>query len=204
MSPNKQQATNNVAERAREFANIASPLSKTPKLSDYGSSQKLLQLIDQRFDKQNKLIADQLQDSEERIRVEIGRSVADIKKELCAVTDRVNQLETVAAEINSLKEDINFLKSQMSRQENLTVACDLRINGIPFYEKEDLYELFANLCHTVQIQKPALNNIFRVKNLKNTRGTSLDTVIIVKLASPFEKNNILKSIANFKRNNNDF
>lgn len=83
------------------------------------------------------------------------------------------------------------------KQDNAAVASELRITGVPQLQHEDLYELFKNLCTTVNIQPLPIKSIFRVGNRNN--GKNLDSTIMIKLFSPYDKNFLLRSINEFKK-----
>lgn len=175
-------------------------------------------LIDKRFEKQNDFIKNLIIESETRILNEIDNRMSVFRNDIIDLTERVNKLETVADKINDIVNEISQLKSQklhisdkttreveklknqFKKQENLNVACDLRINGVPYYEGENLIFIFDNICGWLNIQTPTVKSIYRINNNLN-HSTNKDTCIMVNLISPYEKNFILKSIAIFKRSN---
>lgn len=124
---------------------------------------------------------------------------------MCAVTERVTKLETVVSDVELLKSELGSLKAQLAKQENLAVSCDLRLHGIPFVEKENLLSMFQYLCNTIGITPPNVKSIFRlnVGNFNSNNRKKPDGIIIIKLATPYDKNFILKSIANFKKSTHD-
>lgn len=143
-----------------------------------------------------------VQESEIRMLKELDKRFDDMKRDILNITERVNKLETVADDIISLKTEVNFLKTQLQRQENSLVASDLRINGIPYDKNENLYDILNLICCTLNISTPAVKSIYRLQNHNNKdRGFSPDAVIMVKLWSPYDKNFVLKSIANFRKLN---
>lgn len=184
---------------------------KTPRLSTNDSPFKLLDLVDKRFEKITdvmKKIAQEseahmktiIQESEDRMLRELDKRFDEIKRDISSITDRVDKLETVAADIVSLKSEVNNLKTQLQRQENSLVASDLRINGIPYMKDEVLFEVFDSICYALNISTPAVKSIYRLQNHNNKdQYASRDAVIMVKLFSPYDKNFVLKSIANFRK-----
>lgn len=134
---------------------------------------------------------------------EIDKRICDIRVELNDVVERVSRIEKVVEEVSSLKSEIKELKFQALKQENSLVACDLRINGIPYTRDENLQNLFDTICGNINIQPPTLKSIYRLQNRNNTKAQfSRDAVIIAKLKSPYDKNFFLKNLSNFKKNNN--
>lgn len=182
---------------------------KTPRISNIDSPFRLLQVLDSRFEKQTDaltgLFKTLIAESENRIlnKIEaIENNMKELRRDLIEVTARVSKLETVSNEISTLKSDIKELKLQNLRQENSLVACDLRINGIPFFDNENLEKIFDDICYTLNINTPSVKAIYRLQNRNNkNKNFSPDAVIIVKLMSPYDKNFILKSIASFRKTN---
>lgn len=182
-------------------------ICKTPRLPNIDSPFRLLQLLDSRFEKQTEALTNLMKtlvmESERRIVSKIDhieKNMNEVKRDLIEVTSRVSKLEGVSDEINSLKSDLNELKLQHLRQENSLVASDLRINGIPCYDNENLPEIFDDICYTLDIKTPSVKAIYRLQNKNNkNKSNSPDAVIIVKLMSPYDKNFMLKSIAGFRK-----
>lgn len=128
-----------------------------------------------------------------------------IKKDLHDVTERVKHLETVSANIKQMQNEINSLKTKLKQQENRNVSCELRINEIPYKQNENLFELFALICNTINISVPAVKTIYRLQNVNNkNKNNSKDAVIIVKMWSPYDKNFFLKSFTNYRKINKGF
>lgn len=182
---------------------------KTPRLTNTESPLKFITIMDKRFDKLTEQIQTMIQakfsEYKEDLLNEIDKRFNIIQSGLHDVTERVTQLETVAVEIISMQDEIKTLKTKLKRQENNTVACDLRLNEIPFNENEDLYDYFVKICATINVSVPAIKSIFRLRNQNNkNKNNSKDAVIIVKMWSPYDKNFFLKSLANFRKSNKDF
>lgn len=115
------------------------------------------------------------------------------------------EIETLKANNNlkyndSMKVEIESLKSKQLKYDNLQVACDLRINGVPYEDGENLYQLFDHLCDTLNIKTPTVKSMYRINNIRNDRY-SPDAVILVNLISPFDKNYVLKNISMFRKSN---
>lgn len=163
-----------------------------------------------------------IKESEKRLLSEFDKRFGEIREEVNGIIKRVALLETVAVEIEVMKTQINelknhspseteinekfktelnMLKTQIKRQENKSVSCDLRISGIPFFESENLQELFSNICHAINFNTPSYKAIYRIhnnNNNKNARNRQVGT-IAVKLLTPFDKNAILRAYALFKK-----
>lgn len=145
-----------------------------------------------------------VKETENRLLNEIDKRFCEMREELNDVTERVTKLETVTSENIGLKNEIRNLKIQSLKHSNSAVACDLRINGIPFNTNEKLDILFDRICNILEIPTPRLQFIHRLQNRNNTRkSNSPDGVIIVRLITPFDKNFILKSLNEYQRKNNN-
>lgn len=53
------------------------------------------------------------------------------------------------------------------------------------------------MCNTLKIQPPPIKSIFRIGD-KNRRENMLDSTILLKLMSPYDKNFLLRTISQFK------
>lgn len=145
-----------------------------------------------------------VKETENRLLNEIDKRFCEMREELNDVTERVTKLEAVMIENIELKNEIRNLKIQSLKHSNSTVACDLRINGIPYINNENLDVLFDKICNVLEIPTPRLQFIHRLQNKNNTRKTnSPDGVIIVRLITPYDKNFILKSLNEYKRKNHN-
>lgn len=184
-------------------------VSHTVNKSYTDSPFKLLTVMDKRFDKLSERIEKVVEDKLSQYKIELLNDLDMrfnlIKNELNAVIERVSLLETAAVEIKSMQEEIATLKTKIKHQENNTVACELRLNEIPFHENENLMDIFCSICETIKTTVPAIKSIYRLQNLNNKKQTfSRDAVIMVKMCSPYDKNFFLKSLASFKKQNKDF
>lgn len=182
---------------------------KTPRLAHTESPLKLITIMDKRFDKMTEqlehIIQTKLNEYKDDLLCEIDKRLNIVKSGLQEVTDRVTKLETVAANVISMQDEINMLKKQIKRQENNAVSSELRLNEIPYYENEDLMQVFSDICNVINISVPAIRSIYRLQNQNNKNKTnSKDAVIIVKMWSPYDKNFFLKSFSNFRKLNKDF
>lgn len=174
--------------------------SQTPRLSEYGSSPKLMQLMEQKLMKQFENITNMIKESETRILQQLENKVMEIKTELHNVHERINNVENVVSEVNELKREVSQIKLKLLQQENATVSCDLRINGVPYCENENLNVIFNNLCASLNISAPRIQTIYRLK----TKNNSPASPILVKCATSYERNFVLKTISDHRRKNKDF
>ncbi|KNC25639.1 hypothetical protein FF38_00950 [Lucilia cuprina] len=178
--------------------------------------------MDKRIDK----LTDQLQlmiqnffhECEDRLLNDIDKRLNLTRNDLNNITERVESLESLVHEIKNtatdkiveltneteeLKREISYLKDCARKHDNSIVAYDIRINGIPEHNNEDLFDMYLKICQIVNICPPDIKAIFRVKikspfgrlnhNLENKRANS-DAPIIIKFKSPYERNFVLKSI----------
>lgn len=199
-----------------------SPITNDAKNSRLSFAQEDLMLfVDGRLEKQFELITTKIIESENRIVSEMNekinvieskinivetrllneldKRVCDVMSEIHTVNEKVIELETGCTEIKLLKNEIKTLKTQIQRQENLAVSCDLRLNGIPYNKDENLHVHFENICKALNISTPGYKSIYRLQNKNNKEQNSPDAVIIVKLLSPYDKNFVLKSLALFRK-----
>lgn len=193
---------------------------------------KLSEKIDKQYDlmrEHNESTRKQIRECEERISEMFRMKIQIIERELVDVKEKLCALQTVSVEINELKNELTVanekiirlelklnepqmlqteiqnLKLKVQRHENSAIASDLRINGIPFVENENLFHIFNDICKTINISTPAIKSIFRLKNLNNKRDSnSPDAVIIVRMCSPYDKNFFLKTLSFLRKNNKDF
>lgn len=146
-------------------------------------------------------IKELISESENRIRCFVETEFSNFKSTLCDITERVSSLENKCLQIECLQNDINDLKKKLLVHENSAVANSIRISGVPSREDENLQSIFNNICLSLNIRAPNIENIYRLTKIyKNNRPyTPNDEVIVVKLQSPYEKNFVLKSIAKYRR-----
>lgn len=143
-----------------------------------------------------------LLDFEERLFHELDKRMCDMQRDINNVRDRVTKVETVTDEILALKNEIKYLKIQSLKNANSMVACDLRLNGIPYKSNENLPAMFEKICLTINISPPPLKTIYRLQNRNNkAKDDDPDAVIIAKLISPYDKNFFLKSLGTYKKKN---
>lgn len=147
---------------------------RTPKTSD--SSFRLLQIMDKKIEKSNvnlqsslDEIKNMIRESEKRVLAEFETKVNEMKFEISNLRERVSKVEEVAEEIHTLKAEIRDLKINSFNQENAVVACDIRINGIPFENNENLQAIVKCLCDVIQTPMPKFKMIYRLQNRNNTK-----------------------------------
>lgn len=217
---NTRQSSSKRTARDAELSN-----SELPIIFEADSATRVWQWLDKKMSKQTESINQQIsqfyttlresetriteeikslvKEAENRLLNEIDKRFCDIREELTDVTDRVTKLETVVGENIDLKNEIGRLKIQSLKHSNSVVACDLRINGIPFSFGENLHHLFVNICNILEISTPPLQFIHRLQNKNNkSKGISPDGVIIARLMTPYDKNFVLKSLNEYKKKNN--
>lgn len=166
-------------------------------LSDLNKQTESLQLVIR--ETEERILAqinNKLMDLENRLLTDLNERVKKIDEEIKSINERVVRYETEGADICVVKSELKQIKSQINRQENLSVSCDLRIMGIPSSNTENFNELFNNICSALNIPTPPYKNIYRVQNNK----TRLDGTILVQLFSAYDRNYILKSLSNFRKN----
>lgn len=221
---NTRQSSSSSKKTARD-AELSNLNLELPIVFEADSATRVWQWLDKKMSKQTESINQQIsqfyttlresetrlteeirtlvKEAENRLLNEIDKRFCDIREELTDVTDRVTRLETVMGENIELKNEIRNLKIQSLKHSNSTVACDLRINGIPFSTDENLQHLFGKICNILEISIPPLQFIHRLQNKNNkSKGNSPDGVIIARLLTPYDKNFVLKSLSVYKKKNN--
>jgi len=173
----------------------------------------ITQLLDQRFAEQTKRLQGMLQSAKVELVSTMNNHFDLLRRSHYALSEKVKKLEvsmkefdlvktelnTVKAELNDVKSELQDLRANTSKLENIAVASELRIHGVPIKEQENLTDVFNNICVTVGVTAPAVQNIRRLNATNN--GTITDGPILVKLSSPYARNLVLKSIAAFRREN---
>lgn len=110
-------------------------------------------------------------------------------------------ISAIYTHVSSLKSQVDEMYSKILQHENSAVSCDIRITGVPYYRDGNLSSMFKNLCNTLNLGTMDFKSIFRLTNMK-TVPKDVDPPIIVRFFTPYERNFILKTISNFKRQNN--
>lgn len=141
-----------------------------------------------------------------KLESELGASItsnnnklSELKADIANVMNKAENTNTVSSDDIELKTEVNNLRFKIMQQENTAVACELRIDGIPYYDCENPYMIFCSICESLNIETPNVKAIYRLK----TRSNIIAPTILVKLSSPYEKNYVLKSISNYRRRNKD-
>lgn len=100
---------------------------------------------------------------EKRLLEEIKDHIDSLRFDITSINERVSSVEAQCSEIGNLRQEIFQLKSDMAdmkyklnKQENASVASELRISGIPKIEKEDLMLVFQSVCTAVNIKPPVI------------------------------------------------
>lgn len=160
-------------------------------LNKPNSPFRLLQVMDKRFEKLSEQLQTTIQtmfrECENRLLSQIDKRLNITMSELNKLSERVLTLETTVQEIKNtasdkliahtdenaeLKTEIECFKKFVQKQENSIVAHDLRINGIPRSNNENLFEMYRLICETIKINPPEVKEIFRVQINKNNNYIS--------------------------------
>lgn len=200
-------------KRTSDDANLTANLNsiKSPRISNFTSNTQIWHKLEERLaviEEQNKIIIEQNELTNTKI-AELIEFKLHFDDKIAAVENRLLNLETEALVVQSLKNEILDIRRELNRCENLTVASDLRINGIPRYDNENLFQIFYKICDTININRPHITSIFRLKkanrrqtnqaNQNNNINHVADPTIIVRFESHLDRNFVLKSVANFIR-----
>lgn len=125
----------------------------------------------------------------------VKNDFTNIQKQL---TEKTNELFELKNKFLTTTDELNEVKCSLHTQENRLVACDAFLSGIPHSSDENLKSIFNSICHAIGIKPPTLQSIFRTRPKTNSN----DTAIMVKFASAYERNYVLKSIAAFRKKTN--
>lgn len=136
----------------------------------------------------------------EKNKISTDKKLEELKTELAVVSNKADKVATVSCEDIELKTELHDLRRKIMQQENTAVACDLRIDGIPYYNNENTYNIFCAICSSLNIETLNVRAIYR---LNNNKKFSITPTILVKLFSPYEKNYFLKSVSNYRRRSKD-
>lgn len=173
------------------------------------SEARLLNQIEKRMCEKLNEMRLELNDVCERVNkleIEMGANktstegkLTDLKTDVTKMMEKTNDLKTVSGEDIVMKHELLNLKRKILQQENSAVSCELRIEGIPYYEGENLYNILCIMCSSLNIEIPNVSAIYRIRNRNNTTAPT----ILIKLMSSYEKNYVLKSVSNYRRKNKD-
>lgn len=185
---------------------FSTPTTKRSRFEDTPNSHnnkspKIIQLIEQKFAKQNQIMIAQIEECVKKS-VKDALSVLEEKVQkntqmIQILSERVTNIELSVSHLNEMRNEINKLKTTIKHQENLSVSTNLRLCGIPYYENENLIEIFGKICSLINLNQPNIKSIHRISN--NKKKGSADGVILVKLFSSADRNDILRSISKYKR-----
>lgn len=183
--------------KSKRLRSDESPISHT------NNSPKIIQLINRKYAEQNQIMLSQI---EECVKKSVNDALSALEEKvnknteiLKTLSERVHEIEHSLPSINEMKIEISKLKATIVRQENVNVSTNLRLCGIPFNQNENLPELFWNLCDSLKIDRPNIKSIHRINNTH--KNNSVDGVVLVKLFSSQERNNILRVVSKYKREN---
>lgn len=123
--------------------------------------------------------------------------ILDLNNIIANAVEKTNNLKTVCGQ--GIDTELTHLRQKIQQYENTAVACDLRIDGIPYVKNENLNAVFFNMCSSLSIETPNVRTIYRLK----TKTFLPAPTILVKLWSPYDKNFVLKTVTNYRRQTND-
>ena len=173
---------------------------KMPKLSNDDTTAGIMELIDAKFKELSDTINGKMEDlanniasSKSEILSQISDQITELRREYNSLTNRIFQLEKKKDESDNFRAEIDFLKDKVEKQENINASSELRINGVPSTENEDLFNIFKNICVAIKTTTPNVHGIFRVKSKLSNKFN--DGPIIVKLFSSYERNYLMRSFA---------
>lgn len=131
----------------------------------------------------------------------LQNKVEELKNDIANVSEKAFNINTQPSETFNLQSEFLSFRKKLLQQENFAVACDLRIDGVPYTNGENLNVLFSTMCSNLNIATPNIRAIYRIKRKYNNKSSA--PTIIVKLMTPFDKNFILRTVSNYRRSNKD-
>ena len=188
-------------KRAATETSLSPRKSKTPKLVEEGLSIRLLELIDKKHEKLGKALDYKFQrifQTMETTKNDIINELANMREEMQNLNNSVSKLEKDVECSNNLKSVVESLQEQVETLHNKAISSELRILGVPWVANENLHTVFNKICEALNIETPNTISIHRVK-----RNDSGEGPIIVKLTSANERNQLMRSLALYRRNNNN-
>jgi len=168
-------------------------------------------MLDQRFAEQADILKGMVQKSKveildamnarfEEFRLSyaaLSKKVQVLEAAVQRITEKETEIDTYLSSLSNVNAELQLLHDKVAKHENALVACELRIHGVPAQDGENLEQSFYKLCSAADIAKPVIQSIRRLKQMHNNKIT--DGAIIVKLATPQMRNNILRSLAEFRK-----
>lgn len=187
---------------------IGTPILKALKQSQSDADHYLhiRKIIDEQMTKNSEILYQRIKveisESEKRVVAAYELKLGVLTKQINDLTERVLMLETEKDRVTMLQREISVLKKESEKRENANVACDIRINGVPCIDGENIYNFYLKICQAVNINPPEIKSIYRLKNTRNGRN-NIDSTIIVKFETPYSRNFFLRTISVFMRRNKE-
>lgn len=139
---------------------------------------------------------------------EINDRISSLENNLTEKDDIINEISTAQtrAEDRILLIEtavLPELRSHITRLEENAIASNIVIRGIPDKEDLDLKKAITTLFETINCPNIHINHFYRIKNItRKPNSHTTDAGVIVHLKSPTDKAALLKSAANFRKDNN--
>ncbi|XP_075162960.1 uncharacterized protein LOC142235586 [Haematobia irritans] len=124
--------------------------------------RRIREAIKESEERMYKYIDSKLEGIESKLINKINLQLQRVDENINSLNQRVEKIETDCSVLSNLMNDVETLKAQQRKQENLNVACDLRVNGIPYNRSENLNEIFNNICNALQIKTPPYKTIYHI------------------------------------------
>lgn len=179
---------------AKQQHQYYSPVSRMATTADDKKLKNIESCMNKQYKELKKLILEEhskLAMKLDKIESDFRQRFEEVTRTVADLSQRVQQLESTSEPSASISPEISQLAQRIDDLEREKISADAIIRGIPRKENENLHDLFAKLCHSVDCSPtPTLQNIFRTR----TKDASVDTAIVVKFHSATDKNLLLKSV----------
>lgn len=124
----------------------------------------------------------------------IQLAVANLQRDLEAKLSNV--VTDMKTDVQSLKTRCDILESKVERLERLSHLSDLLLNGVPYFQNENLLEIYNAICNVIKFNTAdyTLQAIFRIGKSSSSRNAS----IIMKFISPAARSSFYSLYLKFK------
>lgn len=155
--------------------------NKTRKMSTADTNQLMLFITDMKNE-----IEKQISSSQTSIETKITDLATTVNTEVQELKVSVDDLNTkVSSEIESLKQHVTEHNQRLDNNDDdinrLKLSADLRMNGIPFVQGENLAELFQKIAATIGYDSSNNSNVPLIKRIPvrdKVSGNMIDSSII--------------------------
>ena len=107
----------------------------------------------------------------------VPTEIQKYQSEVANLKQKLLNVDETGIDLKNITNVIRRFKSKVQKQENATVAADIRINGIPCQINKTFMKILMYICQTINTPVPSLQSIVRLQ--KQNNKDSPDAVKIV-------------------------